>query len=217
MVVAVAGQKGGSGKTTIALNIALEWQRRGARVLLIDADPQQTLSTWSDVAVEHGQSVPTVTAMGGRMHHPSQLPALAQTYDVTVIDGPPRHGDIQRAALMVADLVLVPCGPSSADVWALAETIELIQQAQTLRPHLQAAVLLTRKISRTAISRGLRKAVADSGLPVLRSELGYRVAYAESLALGQSVIAHPKSAAATEVVALVNELSTLAAQVNHAA
>jgi chromosome partitioning protein len=209
-IIALAGQKGGSGKTTTALAIAAEWHARGCRVLLVDADPQGSTRTWGDLAAEAGHSAPTIVAMGAGLHRPDQLPALAQNYDFTVIDCPPRHGTVLRSALMVADLALLPCGPSAVDAWALGETLDLIAEARSLRPELKAAVVLTRKIARTVLGAGARKALAECGLPILRTELGYRVAYQEAPAAGLGVTVYDRGgAAADESRRLVDELEAV--------
>lgn len=205
--VACAGQKGGSGKSTAALALAAELVARGLRVLLVDADPQGSARTWGAVANENGHAAPTVVAMGADLYKPGQLPALTGSFDWVIIDTPPRQAETQRAALMVADLAILPCGPSAMDAWALAETVEQVQAAQRVRPHLRAAVLLTRTVARTAISRGARDVLADVGLPVLRSELGFRVAYQEAPAAGLGPAQYePSSEAAEEVRALTDEV-----------
>ncbi|MEO7092587.1 MAG: ParA family partition ATPase [Polyangiales bacterium] len=211
MIIAFAGQKGGIGKSTTAINVAVAAHDRGIRVLLVDADPQGTARTWADVASEAGHVTPTVVAMGATMHKAGQLSSIAATYDLTIIDCPPRHGDIQRSALMVADLVVLPSGPSAADAWALAAALEVVKEAQILRDELAACILITRKQGRTALARSARKVLESSGLTVLASELGYRVAYQEALALGRGVTTHsPRDAAAAEVFNLLAELETYA-------
>lgn len=210
MIIALAGQKGGSGKTTTSIAIASELLARRRKVLLVDADPQASSRTWAEVALELGCEAPTVVGMGQGLHRPDQLPALAEAYDVVVIDCPPRHGEIQRAALMVCDLVLLPCGPSALDAWAIAESLELVQSAKLVRPELKAAVLITRKVSRTSLGQGAREVLAESGLDVLGAELGFRVAYQEAPASGQGVTTYaPKSQAAAEVRALVDEIEMI--------
>lgn len=207
MIVALTGQKGGVGKSTLAICIAAELLGRRHKVLLVDADPQGTVRTWGEVAAEAGRPLPSIVSMGSTMHRPEQLPTVRLGYDDVVIDCPPRHGDIQRSALMVADVAILPCGPSSADAWALAASIDLIDEARALRPELAVRIVITRKQGRTALGRSAREELEKSGIELLRSEIGHRVAFAESLGAGQGVTAYaPRDAAADETRALVSEL-----------
>lgn len=207
VIVALTGQKGGVGKSTLAICIASELLARRRKVLLVDADPQGTVRTWGEVASDAGQPVPSIVAMGATMHRPEQLPTVRNGYDDVVIDCPPRHGDIQRSALMVADLALLPCGPSSADAWALGASIDLVNEARALRPDLDVRILITRKQGRTALGRSAREELAKSGIDLLKTEVGYRVAFAEALGAGQGVSAYaPRDVAADEVRAVVGEL-----------
>lgn len=206
----LAGQKGGAGKTTIAIGLAAEAVVRGASVLLVDADPQGSARTWGDVAAEAGHAAPSIVAMGATMHRDGQLRQVASGYDLAIIDCPPRHGEIQRSALLVADLVLLPCGPSAVDAWALSTSIELVNEARSLRPDLRAHIVITRKQGRTALGKSAREVLTPSGLPVLSAELGYRVAYQEALAAGQGVTTYaPRDPAADEMRALYDEISAL--------
>jgi chromosome partitioning protein len=210
LTIAATGQKGGAGKSTVAICVAAEALERGRSVLLVDADPQGTARTWGAVAAESRRRVPTIISMGAVMHHPGQLSLASKGYDLAIIDCPPRHGEIQRSALLVADVAVLPCGPSAADAWALTASLELIGEARALRPDLRACVLITRKQRRTALGAGARGVLAESGLPVLRAELGYRVAFQEALAAGQGVTTYaPRDSAAQEVRALVDELLTM--------
>lgn len=207
MIVALIGQKGGIGKSTTAICIAMAAVQRGMSVLLVDADPQGTVRTWNDVANENGVAAPTVIAMGAAMHRPGQLDVLARRYDLTLIDCPPRHGDIQRSALMIADVTLLPCGPSAADAWALTNTLEMVGEAQTLRAQLQAAIVITRKQPRTTLGKSARAVLEQSGVTVLGSELSHRIAYQEAVAAGSGVTQHcPRDPSAREVQALLAEL-----------
>lgn len=210
MIIALTGQKGGIGKSTTAVCLALAAMERGRRVLLVDADPQGTVRTWGDVASEAGRPIPTIVAMGAAMHRPGQLLDVAPAYDLTIIDCPPRQGEVARSALMVADLAVFPCGPTAADAWALAAAVEVFHDARTLRDELLGCVLITRKQGRTALGKGARAVLETTGLPVLRTELGYRVAYQEALAMGQGVTSYaPRDAASREIWNLIDELETL--------
>lgn len=209
-IIALTGQKGGAGKSTVAVSLASECLERGLRVLLVDADTQGTVRTWGAVANEGGRAAPTVVSMGADLHRPGQLPKLAPAFDVVVIDCPPRHAETQRAALMVADLAILPSGPSAHDAWAMSESVDLVTAAQKLRPELRAALLVTRKVPGTVIGAASREALAETGVPILKTELGFRIAYQEAPAAGQGVAQYaPKSEAAAEVRALTSEILAL--------
>lgn len=207
MIIALVSQKGGVGKSTLAVSIAWELQARGDRVLVVDADPQGTVRVTGEVAAERGATAPSIVALGRDMYRPDQLPLLAQNFDHVVIDTPGRLGDVQRSALMVADLVVVPVGQSAADAWGIADTIELIRQAQTLRPELRAVLVITRKLPRTALGRSARDALVASGFEILGSETTYRVAWQEALAAGLGAAQYaPRDKAALETRSIVDEL-----------
>lgn len=209
LIVAIAGQKGGAGKSTLAVNLAAEWHARGFRVLLVDADPQGTAATWADVAADAGKQAPPVVSVGENLRR--DVPRLAEAADVVVLDVPGRSGGARQAgALMVADVVVLPCGPSAPDVWALGGSVDVVREVMTLRPELRACVVLNRA-DRSAMSKQARGAVDGLGLPVLSQSLGARVAFSEALAAGQGVTAYaPGTVAANELRRLVDELETFA-------
>jgi chromosome partitioning protein len=206
MIIAVAGQKGGAGKSTIAISLAAEGMARGKSVLLVDADPQGTARTWGDVAAEAGHKTPTVIAMGATMHKPGQISKAREGYDLVLIDCPPRHGEIQRSALMAADLVVLPSGQSAADAWALTTSLELVTEAKTVREDLNAVIVLNKVMPRTALGKGAREVLTESGLPIARTELRHRVSYQEAIGAGQGVTAFDRGEAALEIQKLFDEL-----------
>ncbi|MCC6877393.1 MAG: AAA family ATPase [Sandaracinaceae bacterium] len=204
MIIAVAGHKGGTGKTTVAVTVAAELYARGQSVLLVDADPQGTALMWAEMADQAKTAGPTTVAMGDNLR--SQLPKMAEGYDWTVIDCPGRVGRRQIAALMVADMALLPCGPSAADVWALNESTTLIGEARELRPELRVAVVFNRA-DRTTMGANARAAIESLGLHLLPASLGDRVAFREALAAGQGVTLYASgSTAATEARKLVDTI-----------
>lgn len=210
MIIALTGQKGGIGKSTTAVCLAVAALSRGKRVLVVDADPQGTVRTWGEVASEAGQRTPTIVAMGAQMHRPGQLDAVSPSYDLSIIDCPPRHGEVSRSALMVADVAVFPCGPTAADAWALASALEVFFEAQALRPSLRGCVLITRKQGRTALAKSARTVLETSSLPVLSAELGFRVAYQEALAVGKGVTSYaPRDASSKEIFQLLDELGRI--------
>ena len=138
MIIALLNQKGGVGKTTLALHLAGEWARRGKRVTLVDADPQGSALDWSQQRSRSG--APRLFGVVGlardTLHR--EAPELARDADHIVIDGPPRVAGLMRSALLAADLVLIPVQPSPFDGWASAEMLELLAEARIYRPHLAA-------------------------------------------------------------------------------
>ena len=145
--------------------LAVAALERGLRVLLVDADPQGTVRTWGEVAAERKRPAPTVVAMGASMHKAGQLGDLAAGYDMTFIDCPPRHGEVQRSALMVADVVVLPCGASAADAWALATSLEVVREARTMRDELLACIPHHAQAGRrrTALGKAARKVLGVDG------------------------------------------------------
>lgn len=210
-VYAFTGLKGGVGKSTAAIGCAVEWMRRGRKTLLVDADPQKTAMIWSQVAVEHRRPIPTVISMGETMHEPLQIPYLAEQFDVVVIDTPPSLAAVTRSALMVADVAVLPCGPSTHDTWALSPVVELVAAARSVHPGLLARILVTRKVVGTAIGKTARSVLREVEIPLLESELCYRTDYQEAPAVGLGPTTYrPGGLASLEIRNLVNELEELA-------
>lgn len=208
-IIAIAGQKGGAGKSTLAIHLAAEWHARGKRVVLVDGDPQGTATTWADVATEAGHSAPVVVAMGDSLRR--DVPKLAESADVVVLDLPGRAvGSRAAGGLLVAHVAVLPCGPSPADLWALAGSVDVVREVRELRPDLVAVVALNRA-DRSAMTKATIEGLEGVGLPVLEHHLGARVAFAEAMAAGQGVTTYASgSVAANELRRLADELEVLA-------
>lgn len=205
--IAVLGEKGGSGKTTISVNMAAELASRGQRVLLVDADPQGTAIEWAGIAAEAGHAGPRTIALGDNIR--SELGNLASEHDWTIVDLPGRASKRAAAAVMMADLAILPCQPSPADAWALGSTIELLSDARELRPELRVAILMNRT-DRTVIGHSTKDAIESLAVPLFETTFGNRTTFREALATGQGVTAYSSSsAAAAEVRKLVEEIHAL--------
>jgi chromosome partitioning protein len=183
-VVAILNQKGGVGKTTLAVHIATALARAGRKVLLLDSDPQGSSLDWA--AARHGEPLFPVVGLPKSSIH-KELPNLAKDYDVVLIDGPPRVYDVARSAIMASDLVLVPVQPSPYDVWAAKEIIDLLNEAGVYKPTLKKAFVINRKIINTAIGRDVAEALSEYPISVLKTTIGQRVAFAESATQGLTV------------------------------
>ena len=211
MIVALLNQKGGVGKTTLALHVAGEWARRGDRVTLVDADPQGSALDWSEQRAREG--LPRLFGIIGlardTLHR--EAPELARNVDHIVIDGPPRVAGLMRSALLAADIVLIPVQPSPFDGWASAEILRLIEEARIFRPQLVVRFVLNRCPARTIIARETGDALADQDPPALNATIGQRVIFASAARSGRLVCeCDADSIAAREVSALAAEIGRLA-------
>ncbi|MDZ4319783.1 MAG: ParA family partition ATPase, partial [Phenylobacterium sp.] len=159
MIVALLNQKGGVGKTTLALHLAGAWSARGRRVLVVDADPQGSALDWAEQRVREG--LPRLFGVLGLARETlhKELPELGRDVDHVVVDGPPRVAGIARSALLAADLIVIPAQPSPFDGWASAEMLRLLDEARVFRPQLRARMLLNRCAARTVIARETAEAL----------------------------------------------------------
>jgi chromosome partitioning protein len=204
MIISVQNQKGGVGKTTLAIHISHALAAMDSRVLLVDADPQGSARDWA--AARDSQPPFAVVGLDRPTIH-RDLSAIAKNYDHVVIDGPPRVSDIARSAIIAADLVVIPVQPSPFDVWAVQEVINLITEASVFKENLKSVFVINRKIVNTAIGRDVAEALSGYNIPVLASTICQRVAFAESAATGQTVMESDRNGqAASEITALVKEL-----------
>ena len=201
-IIAILNPKGGSGKTTLATNLARACHDRGLRTLLVDSDPQGSASDWH--AAREDNPLPFLAY--GRPENFKALPGIAAPYDLVLIDGAAKLEGMIAAALNVVDGVLIPVQPSPYDIWATADLVELIKARREVtegRP--RAAFLVSRAIRRTVLSREIHAALAKYGLPVFTAGTTQRQSYARTAAGGLSVFDDGSKAAAAEITAIAAE------------
>jgi chromosome partitioning protein len=206
MRIALVSQKGGVGKSSLAVSIGWELAARGSSVLIVDGDPQGTARIARDVAHEAGRQPPPVVALGREMCTPANLRAMSR-FDHVVIDTPAKLGDVQRAALMLADVALIPVSQSGAEIWGNTDTVALISQAQTINSALKAAMVFVRKLPSTALGKNGRTALEGGDVPVFCAETTFRIAWQEAITAGMGVAQYaPRDKGAKELRAVVDEL-----------
>ena len=189
MIVVVGGIKGGSGKTTIATNLAIMRALDGSDVLLIDADDQETASDFTMLRNERAQAEATYTSikLTGQAVRTETL-RLADKYADVVIDTGGRDTTSQRAALTVADVLLVPFVPRSFDVWTLEKVGELVGEMRVANPDLKAYVFINRADPSGRDNEEAADVLQETeGLEFIRTAIGTRKAFGNAAAQGLAV------------------------------
>ncbi len=202
IVITVAQQKGGTGKTTLAANLAAALAP-SARVALLDIDPQKSLTRWHAIRTSRDTQASLLTfseVSGWRLA--AELDRLKRTHDVVLIDSPPQIDTDARLAIRGADLVLIPVQPSPPDFWAAEGTLALAAAERR-----NARVVLNRVPPASRLGETVKADLATRNLPVLRTAIGNRTGFAIAFAAGLGVTeAAPRSSAAAELRALLDEL-----------
>lgn len=192
-VIAVIAQKGGVGKTTVALSLAVAAQRAGRTAALIDLDPQATACNWGD---RRREDAPVIVSA-----QPARLPQILKSAQETgaqfvVIDTPPRAEQAAMAAAKAAHLILIPCRPAIFDLDTVSTTLELIHHAGSQR----VAAILNGVPARGPKGDQAAEVIKGLGIAVCPAVLGYRAAYSDAGALGLSAQEYdPNGKAAEEI------------------
>lgn len=205
-IIACVNQKGGSGKTTTTLGLADALSTLANRVLVADTDDRGSSLKWASVR----QEAPRFNVIGMPHANVHQvLPPVAADYDYTVIDGFPKMDAIAKSSIIAADLVLIPVQPSPYDIWASADTVKLVTEAQIYKPMLKCAFVIERAITGTTLGRQVAEALEQFGMPIFTSVIHQRVIFAESAISGRTLSEVPGGAvAAEEMMAVTQEMLT---------
>jgi len=203
-IIACINEKGGSGKSTIACNLATALHRKGQRVVLIDADPQGTARDWRAASPE-GADLPPVVAIDRAQNLAGAIKTLGA--DFAVIDGPAKAEAMTAAIVSAADVALIVIQPSGADVWASAAPVRMVRQKLDLGGKIDAAFLVNRTAGNTKLSKLIKDGEWNEyGLEQLDATVGNRVAFAQALTDGLSVYDLNDTAAQAEITNIINEL-----------
>jgi chromosome partitioning protein len=211
MTIALLNQKGGVGKSTLATNLAAAAHLKKNRVLVVDLDSQGSALDWYAARREGSALEGLAVVKADKVLSLMRFREIAQNYDVVVLDGPPKLGDMTRSAAVAADLVLIPVQPGPFDLWSAGETQKLLDAADVTRSDLKRGkvrrlFVVNRAHPSANISRSAIAAVEESG-QVAETVIHARVVFAEAAAIGESVLtADPNSLASDEVRRLYREV-----------
>lgn len=207
-IISVGNQKGGAGKSTTTMQLAGSLTRRGFKVLVVDADQQATSTRWSaqSESTPFPATVVGLAAAGGKLHR--EVQKFVSDYDFIVVDCPPSVIDpTPQSAFLVSDLVLIPTRPSLPDIWAVKETLDLIEKAKTINEDVKVAILLNAKQSNTQLGKDSLAVLSEFDAILLKTSFANRQAYAQSVVLGSTVHDVPGAKPAQfEVEALTDEI-----------
>jgi chromosome partitioning protein len=184
-VIALVGNKGGAGKTTLAMNLAAGLRRRSSTVL-VDADPQGSAGHWSRVAAASGRSAVAVEAAAQDLS--GQIAALSRDHPHVVVDCPPSiDAAASHRALTVCDFALVPVLPSPLDLWATTRIAAEVARAGGANPGLRAALVVNQLEPRTTLSRVVGQVLTELELDVLDAGIRRRAVYRNCMLEGRTV------------------------------
>jgi chromosome partitioning protein len=202
-IITIAQQKGGAGKTTLAAQIAVAFAADGKRVVLVDIDPQASLADWHRLRNGAQVRYPLDMSAVAGYRVSTELSRVKSSYDIVIVDSPPHAETEAKLAIRAADLVLIPVQLSPMDIWATGPTVQLARAAGV-----PVLLVLNRVPPRANIVQIMRAQLAEKELPVAQATIGNRVAFAESMLEGLTVLeSDPRSTAAAEIDALKQEIA----------
>jgi len=190
--IVLLSQKGGTGKTTLAVNLAVASYSKGNASVIVDLDPQASVSSWADK--RDGEYPIVISAQASRLQSILEK-AKDNGADYVFIDTAPHSENTSLIAAREADLILIPCQPSILDIRAIAMTANIVQLANK-----QACVVLNRTSSRGRLAEDAEEAISTYNLPIAPVRLTNRISYVHSAIQHKGVIEYePKGKAAEEV------------------
>lgn len=205
-VIAVVQEKGGSGKSTVAVHLARGLQLTGSKVLVVDADPQRSALDWYES--QDAVTMPLTVPFTGR-DLVREVERVQSDFDFVVIDTPPRVEVLMADAIRAADLTLIPTQHSAFDLRPAATVVTLFKAARKAKRTKRGAFVVNAVTASSRLAGEIDEALTGYGLPILSARLTNRVGYKASTSEGLTVFEMKDRRAKAEVTALVAEVRSL--------
>jgi chromosome partitioning protein len=191
-LIAILNQKGGCGKTTIAMNLAASFTVLGHSSVVLDADPQQSATLWEQQSNTLPFKVHAIDMETGARKVKSSIKTLTGNADIAILDLPPELKEPAMLACMLADIVIIPIKPSPLDLWAGRAAVELAKDAQELRHQNQPVMVLLPSCVKTGtrMAKDINTALSKIGEPIAPVHITERVALAECAMLGETIYSY---------------------------
>lgn len=202
-IITISQQKGGSGKTTLAIHIAVALFQKGNKIAVIDIDPQGSFSGWyarrQEKFGDEFTGIKLINGVGWRIG--SEISQLKNKYDYVIIDSPPHAETDTKNSIKISDLVILPVQPSHMDLWALETTVNICK-----KENVSYMVVPNRVQQNSRMAKEIFKEIEN----LSKNSLGNRVAYASYIREGKTVTeTEPKSQASQEIKLLLEEITDI--------
>jgi chromosome partitioning protein len=211
MKIAITSLKGGVGKTTISTNLAVCFAQRGYKVCIVDTDAEQESSiSWSEQRQDNLVSV-TVIRLGEKTLI-REVKLMEKNYDIILLDGSPQLKELASATIAASDFVIIPISPSAYDFWALENFLARFEQVRQMKEDkLEAYILLNKFNENQNIGKELNESLKTEFADIhkLKTTIGERVAYKETISLGIGVTEYKDKKAKEEIEQLVQEIEVI--------
>lgn len=204
-IISVLNEKGGTGKSTVATNLATALHREGKRVVLLDCDPQGTARDWRDASPDDAD-LPPVLGVDRPQMLASSLNGI--NAEIAIIDSPAKAESMSAAIVRASHVALLVIQPSGADLWASGAAVKLIQAKREMGGDIDAAFLVNRTSGVTKLSKLVKSGEWNTyeGIEKLETSIGNRAVFATAMTDGLSVLDYSDAKAKEEVQAIVQEL-----------
>ena len=209
MIISVINLKGGVGKTTIAVNLAVAFAHRGKKVCIIDTDKEQLSAVkWSG---QRDDDKPTVSVITVGEKLVREVQTHAKNFDIVVLDGSPQLGELANNTLVVSDVVIVPVANSVLEFWSMDNFAERFKQAQQLKEGVGGSLVglcvFNRYNDKQNLSKEMKEALKQfPEFEPMETTIADRVAYKEAMMQGLGVVEYKDQKAKKEIEDLANEV-----------